>query len=136
MSNGSTPTSPGKQPPPADPAPDSLLLSQQEIEKLQREHKGHVLILKITDQDNTPCHLAFAYLSEPQYQRFMSELKMEAEGDVFYRAGKILLADALLHPGLNKFNELISLMPGLVPEITGLLQAKATPKLVEEIKNV
>jgi len=136
VSNGSTPPSPGKQPSPAAPAPDSLLLSQQEIEKLQREHKGRVLILKITDQDNTPCHLAFAYPSEPQYQRFMSDISMDSEGDVFYRTGKTLLADTLLHPGLNKFNELISLMPGLVPQITGLLQAKAQPALVEEIKNV
>jgi len=113
-----------------------MLLSQQEIEKLQREHKGRVILVKITDQEGNPCHLAFAYPSEPQYQRFMSELGMDAKGDVIYRAGKTLLTDTLLHPGLSKFNELVSLMPGLVPEITGRLQAKAVPALVEEIKNV
>lgn len=135
MSNGSTPPSPGKQPPPAAPAPDSLLLSQQEIEKLQREHKGRVLILKITDQDNAPCHLAFTYPSEPQYQRFMSDISMDSEGDVFYRTGKTLLFDTLLHPGIDVFNRMVSVMPGLVPQITGMLQAKSGPKLVEEIKN-
>jgi len=127
--------SPTKQTSTAGADTNSMLLSQQEIEKLQHEHKGRVIILKVTDQNDTPCHLAFAYPSEPQYQRFMSEVKMEAEGDVFYRAGKTLLADTLLHPGLNEFNELVALMPGLVPQVTGLLQAKVVPRLVEEIKN-
>lgn len=135
MSNGSEHPSSTKQTPTAGADTDSMLLSQQEIEKLQREHKGRVLLIETTDPKGKPCHLAFAYPSEPQYQHFMAELGMDARGDVIYRAGKTLLVDTLLHPGLNKFNELVSLMPGLVADLTGRLQAKAVPKLVEEIKN-
>jgi len=134
MSDGQP--SPTKQTSTAGADTDSMLLSKQEIEKLQREHDGRVLLIKTADQKDKPCHLVFAYPSEQQYQRFMAELGMDARGDVIYRAGKTLLADTLLHPGLNKFNELVSLMPGLVADFTGRLQAKAVPKLVEEIKNV
>lgn len=112
-----------------------LLLSKQEIEKLNREHKGRVLILKITDQDDNERHLAFKYPSEPQYQRFMGELNMDIPGDAMYRAGKTLLADTLLHPGRNEFNELVRAMPGLIAQLTGELQKKVSARVVEEIKN-